>query len=56
VLGSTSHGPVDADGLAPLCMVERRREKELRAVNSQREAGRITLSGPRLEFTLWRGG
>jgi hypothetical protein len=54
VLGSTSRSLVDADGLAPRRMVERRREKELRAVNFQREAGRTTFSGPQLELPLWR--
>lgn len=55
MLGSTSRGQLDADGLAPLRTVERRRAKELSAVNFQREAGRITFSGPQLEFPLSRG-
>ena len=54
-LGSTSRGAVDANGVAPLRMVERRRDKALRAVNFQREAGLITFSGPQIEHALHPG-
>ena len=55
VLGSTSRGQVDADGVAPLRLVDRRREKELRAVNFQRNQRRITFSGPQVDYPLLPG-
>lgn len=54
-IGATSQGGVDADGLAPVRHVERRRARDLRAVNFQREAGRITFSGPQGQVPLVPG-
>jgi hypothetical protein len=55
VLGSVSRGTIDADGVAPVRLVERRRPRELRAANFQREAQRITFSGPQTEHALRPG-
>ena len=49
-VGSISQGRLDAHGLAPERYTESRRGRDLRAVNFQREAGRITFSGPRAEY------
>ncbi len=46
LLGSTSRGLVDADGVAPTRHVERRKLREVRAANFQRGAGLISFSGP----------
>lgn len=53
--GWASVGAVDAHGLAPERQVETRRGRELRAANFQRDSGRITFSGPQLEFPLLPG-
>ena len=53
--GAVSRGQVDADGVAPLRHVQLRHERELRAVNFQREAGIIAFSGPQRRFALLRG-
>jgi len=50
--GSASRGRIDAEGVAPLRHAELRRAREVRAVNFQREAGRITFSGPQLAHAL----
>ncbi len=55
VLGSASRGVIDADGVAPLRHVDLRRSRELRAANFQRDAGRISFSGPQVEYPLWPG-
>ncbi len=55
VLGATSRGAIDADGVAPLRMVDRRGVRALRAVNFQRDAMRITFSGPQGDYPLHRG-
>ncbi len=55
VVGSISRGAVDADGMAPLRLADRRRSRELRAANFQREAQRITFSGPQVEYPLVAG-
>ena len=54
-LGSDSQGRLGADGLEPERYVESRRGREQRAVNFQREAGRITFSGPQLQYPLLPG-
>ncbi len=46
LLGSSSRGRLDVDGMAPSRHVERRKLREVRAVNFQREAGLISFSGP----------
>ena len=53
--GWASVGAIDAHGLAPERQVETRRGRELRAANFQRDSGRITFSGPQLEFPLLPG-
>jgi hypothetical protein len=54
-LGSASSGAVDAHGLAPERHTESRRGRELRAANFQRQAARITFSGPQGEVPLVAG-
>jgi hypothetical protein len=54
-LGSASRGAIDAHGLAPERHTESRRGRELRAVNFQRQAARITFSGPQGEVPLVAG-
>jgi Protein of unknown function (DUF3108) len=55
VVGSISRGAIDADGVAPLRLADRRRSRELRAANFQREAQRITFSGPQVDYPLVAG-
>ena len=55
-LAWTSMGGLDSAGLAPLRYTESRRGRELRAVNFQRDAGRVTFSGPQIEHPLVAGG
>ncbi len=47
-----SQGRLDAAGVAPERYTESRRGRELRAANFQRDAGRISFSGPSHEFPL----
>jgi hypothetical protein len=54
-LSWSSQGVFDAAGIAPLRYVESRRGRELRAVNFQRDSGRITFSGPSIEYPLVAG-
>jgi len=58
-VGWASVGGLDADGVAPERHVETRRGREVRAANFRREAGpaggRITFSGPSVEFALLPG-
>ena len=55
LLRQMSHGGVDAAGLAPQRFLDRRRGHSAGAVNFQREAGKITFSGPGLEYPLFPG-
>lgn len=50
-----SQGGFDSAGLAPLRMVERQKQRDLHAVNFQRDKGVISFSGPSREVALWRG-
>jgi hypothetical protein len=50
--GSASRGQIDAEGVAPVRHAELRRAREQRAVNFQREAARITFSGPQAVYAL----
>ena len=50
-----SEGGFDAAGIAPTRYTESRRGRELRATNFQREAGRITYSGPSVQHPLLPG-
>jgi hypothetical protein len=46
LLGSSSRGQLDADGVAPSRHVERRKLREVRAANFRRDTGLISFSGP----------
>jgi hypothetical protein len=50
-----SQGLLDAAGVAPERYTESRRGREARAANFQREAGRISFSGPSHEYPLVAG-
>ena len=52
---AASRGLIDADGVAPLRHTELRRAREVRAVNFQRDAGRISFSGPQAMYALRAG-
>jgi hypothetical protein len=54
-IGWTSVGGMDSAGLAPLRHAELRRGREARAANFQRDAGRVTFSGPQVEHSLVPG-
>jgi hypothetical protein len=54
-LQQTSTGEFDDTGLAPLRFTDQRAGREVRATNFQREAGKITFSGPSVEFPLVAG-
>jgi hypothetical protein len=51
----SSQGGLDDNGVAPTRYVESRRGRELRALNFQRDQGRITFSGPQLQYPLVAG-
>ena len=53
--GTASRGLIDAEGVAPVRHTELQRAREVRAANFQREAGRITFSGPQLAYDLRPG-
>ena len=55
VLTQVSSGAFDAAGLAPLRFTEKRLRRPTTAANFQREAGKITFSGPATEFALHEG-
>lgn len=55
LLTQVSQGGFDAAGLAPTRFTDQRLRKAARAANFQREAGKITFSGPRGEFALAAG-
>jgi hypothetical protein len=55
VLGWTSRGGFDEAGLAPERFVARRRTREVQATNFQRDTGRITFSGPSVQWPLLPG-
>ena len=55
VIGWVSQGGFDAAGIAPERFVDRRRGRDLRAANFQRDKGRITFSGPQVEYPLVAG-
>ena len=50
-----SQGQIDAAGIAPERFVVRRRGRDLQAANFQREAAKITFSGPSYELPLLPG-
>lgn len=55
LLDWVSRGALDAAGVAPERFVLRRRGRDAQAVNFQREAGKISFSGPRHEWPLLPG-
>ncbi len=55
VLTQVSRGGFDEAGLAPLRFTDRRVRRPLAAANFQREAGKITFSGPQTEYPLHAG-
>lgn len=55
VLDWVSQGAVDAQGLAPERFAIRRRGRDHQAANFQRDAGKITFSGPTYELPLLPG-
>jgi len=55
VLTQISSGGFDAAGLAPLRFTDKRLRRPTSAANFQREAGKITFSGPSTEFALGEG-
>lgn len=52
LLAQHSRGHVDAHGLAPERFTDRRRGRTEMAANFQREAGKLTYSGPTVEYPL----
>jgi Protein of unknown function (DUF3108) len=55
LLDWASQGQLDAAGLAPERFAVRRRGRDAQAANFQREAGKISFSGPTHELTLLPG-
>ena len=55
VLTQVSSGGCDGAGLAPLRFTDKRFRRPVSAANFQREAGKITFSGPATEFALHAG-
>ena len=55
VLSQASEGGYDRAGIAPYRFVDRRRGRDARAANFQRDSGRITFSGPSVEYVLLPG-
>ena len=55
VLTQLSQGAIDANGLAPVRFTDQRARRAAVAANFQREAGKITFSGPSTEYPLWPG-
>jgi Protein of unknown function (DUF3108) len=54
-LTQISSGGFDADGIAPLRFTDQRLRRGMKAANFQRDAGKITFSGPSTEFPLRDG-
>ena len=55
VLTQVSQGAIDTNGLAPVRFTDQRARRAAVAANFQREAGKITFSGPSTEYPLWPG-
>jgi hypothetical protein len=55
VLTQVSQGGFDSAGIAPQRFTDRRIRRPLTAANFQREAGKITFSGPQTEYPLHAG-
>lgn len=50
-----SEGGFDAAGLAPTRFLDRRRGRSVGAAHFRRDSGRITFSGPAVEYPAWAG-
>ena len=55
VLTQISEGAIDAAGVAPLRFTDQRGRRSPQAANFQRDAGKVTFSGPSLELPLVPG-
>ena len=55
IVTQVSQGGFDAAGIAPQRFTDRRIRRPLTAANFQREAGKITFSGPQTEYPLHAG-
>ena len=55
ILTQVSQGGFDGAGIAPQRFTDRRIRRPLTAANFQREAGKITFSGPQTEYPLHAG-
>ena len=55
LLTQVSQGGFDGAGIAPLRFSDRRVRRPMTAANFQREAGKITFSGPQTEYPLHAG-
>lgn len=55
VLTQVSTGDIDAHGIAPLRYTDQRARQASNAANFQRDKGKITYSGPQLEYPLLAG-
>jgi len=55
VLTETSTGSIDAHGIAPLRYTDWRVRRPLSAANFQRDKGKISYSGPQIEYPLLAG-
>ena len=55
LLEQVSQGAFDAAGLAPERFTDRRRGRGQRAANFRRDIGRITFSGPQINYPAWPG-
>jgi hypothetical protein len=51
----TSHGAFDLAGVAPLRLADQRNGRDLRAANFRRGVGRVSFSGPTVEYELLPG-
>ena len=55
LLSQSSTGGFDSAGMAPLRFTDQRMRKAVQAVNFQREAGKVSFSGPSTEYLLRPG-
>ena len=55
LVAQTSDGALDANGLAPVRFVDRRRHGRQQAANFRRDIGRIGFSGPAVDYPAWPG-
>ena len=55
LIAQQSEGRLDSAGLAPDRFLDRRRGKSVQAANFQRDAGKISFSGPPVEYPLVPG-